>query len=304
MGKWTRRILVTLAVLVVAGGAAYWWLVLESGTPSSAYAIDMAEIRRLADSMPGDKAREIHVENVTGFSFPATAVVAGDGWDNTPMPVFSYQLVFPQSTAIIDTALDKHAKGMADRLVFFDDAAYARMSKALHSASLIIVTHEHGDHIGGLLAQPDLQKLLSVAKLNKEQVDNLKNSVPDYPSAAFKGYAPISYEKYLAVAPGVVLIRAPGHTPGSQLVYVKTQDGNEFLFLGDVAWHMRNIDIVRERARLITLLIGEDRDAVLSELAALNALEKSEPKLQIVPGHNAEPVKALEDAGLLKKDFQ
>jgi hypothetical protein len=35
------------------------------------------------------------------------APVAGDGWSMLDVPVQSYQLVFPDKTAIIDTALDK-----------------------------------------------------------------------------------------------------------------------------------------------------------------------------------------------------
>src|SRR5438105_15902662 len=120
------------------------------------------------------------------------------------------------------------------------------MSTAMRSASLIDVKHEHLDHIGGLLAQPNLKRLLAVTKLNKEQVDNLARYAPNYPRAAFKGYAPIDYEKYLVIAPGVVLIRAPGHTPGSQMIDVKEAGGTEYLILGHVAWHLRNIDLVRE----------------------------------------------------------
>ncbi len=196
---------------------------------------------------PGEKAREIRVENPTAFTFPSTAVVAGDGWAATPMPVFSYQLVFADNAAIIDTAMGE-AEARQNGVVFYDKASFARIGAALKSASLILVTHEHSDHIGGLLAQPGLKPELAAVKLNAEQLASAKASVPD----AFAGYKPIAYGKYLAVAPGVVLIRAPGHTPGSQMVYVKTQGGAEFLFLGDVAWHMRNVDTMRERARLVT----------------------------------------------------
>ena len=78
----------------------------------------------------------------------------------------------------------------------------------------------------------------------------------------------------------------------------------EFLFTGDVAWHMRNIALVRERARMVTaFMLGEDRDAVLSQLAALNALQKAEPNLHMVVGHDPGPVDTLERAGLLIKGF-
>lgn len=102
----------------------------------------------------------------------------------------------------------------------------------------------------------------------------------------------------------MVLIKAPGHTPGSQMVYVQTADGTEYLLVGDVAWKMRNIDQVRERARLVTMMMGEDRGEVLNELAALHALQQAEPKLHIVPGHDGAAVQALIESGAMIKGFE
>jgi hypothetical protein len=88
------------------------------------------------------------------------------------------------------------------------------------------------------------------------------------------------------------------------MVYVKRADGQEFLFVGDVAWKMRNIDLARERARLVTwLFLHEDREAVLSQLAALNALKRANPGIHLIPGHDGAVVAGLEKQGLLIHGF-
>lgn len=304
MGKWIRRALIALGLLAAIGGAAYYWLIVDSSAPSGGrYAIDMAEVRRLADLLPGDKAREVRVERVADFSFPATAAVAGDGWKTLPVPVQSYQLVFPGRTAIIDTALNKT---MTDGLVSFDARAYARMQAAMEKAALIVITHEHLDHIGGLSAHPHLAQVLKSARLTKEQIDNpAYMTTAKFPDGALRGYRPLVYGRYAAIAPGVVLIKAPGHTPGSQMVYVRRADGTEYLFLGDVAWTLRNVEVVRERARLITqFMIHEDRDAVMLELAELHRIHEAAPSLHMIPGHDARVLAASLKNRLLIAGFK
>ena len=54
-----------------------------------------------------------------------------------------------------------------------------------------------------------------------------------------------------AVAPGVVVIPAPSHTLGSQMVFVKLADGREFLFAGDIATMASSWRELRARSRLI-----------------------------------------------------
>ena len=53
----------------------------------------------------------------------------------------------------------------------------------------------------------------------------------------------------------------------------------------------------------MTLMIGEDRAAVLRQFQALNALERSDPALHQIPGHDGEVVARLAAGGLLTKGF-
>lgn len=300
-----RRVLMVLGVLVAILAPAYWWFIVESGTPPTGrFSIDLNEVRRLADSIPGPLATEVRSERVAAFDFPATAIVAGDGWAKTEMSVYAYQLVFPDRRVIVDTGMDEKTANSGGG-VFFDTEAFARVGRALGDAETIVVTHEHFDHLAGLISQPNAKVLLAKAKLTKEQLDRPDRLEPlVFPAGLLEGYSPISYERYLAIAPGVVLIKSPGHTPGSQLVYARRADGTEYLFLGDVAWQLRNVELVRERARLVTqVFLQEDREGVLAQLAELHRLGTEQPALQLVPGHDGKVVDGLVASGALIKGF-
>jgi glyoxylase-like metal-dependent hydrolase (beta-lactamase superfamily II) len=300
MKKWGLRVVIGLLPVLAA---LYAGLFMVPPSPTGDWNLDLAELRRLAQSIPGDKPTQIRVERTFQFGFPGSIIRAGDGWGLVPMQVLSYQLVFPRHTAIIDSAMTaEQAHALPGSQT--DTAALDRLAKGMRAADLILVTHEHVDHLGGLASQPDLPQLLKAARLTPEQIshpDRLSPAV--FPAHALDGYQPLTYDKSLAIAPGVVLAKAPGHTPGSQLVFVQRADGTEYLFLGDVAWLAYNVESAKGRPFLGIPLMKESPRQVARQLQVLRTLSVDAPEVHQIPGHDPSVIDRLVSQHLLEEGF-
>jgi glyoxylase-like metal-dependent hydrolase (beta-lactamase superfamily II) len=163
------------------------------------------------------------------------------------------------------------------------------VEKALRSARLIVMTHEHGDHVAGVIDTPLASELSPKTILTRTQVETLITQ-PQMPQIKLtkemaEHYIVIDYDQYLPLAPGIALIKAPGHTPGSQMIYVKLQSGKEILLSGDVAWHMDDVRMMKGKD---APWIQEQTDFVMAELKWLNELSKTEKNLYIVVSHDDE----------------
>lgn len=303
MKRWVRNTALVTGLLLVAGGAAYYWYLGDGDPPAAppAKTFDLAAMRAKADELPGGKALEIRVEKLADFAFPAVASVGGDGWNILPMGAYAYEIVLPADNVIIDAGITEEMAGSLGASI--DTGAVARLRSSMDSATQIVLTHEHGDHVGGIVEQDDPELIRKALRLNRQQVDGLDRYGLALP-AALTDYVPLDYEGMIAIAPGVVLVRAPGHTPGSQLIYVQREDGREILFIGDIAWTMRNIETGKGRPRLMSdLMLGEDRDEVFRQLSALGLLARSNPDLRIVPGHDSAALDALIASGIMTAGF-
>jgi glyoxylase-like metal-dependent hydrolase (beta-lactamase superfamily II) len=290
MPAWLKWVGIGFAALIAVLGVAYWWYFLESSVPDGKFALDLAKLRSLANSVQAEKPVAVRVEHVGSGVFPLAIAVAGGSWTSNDVPFQSFQIVYPGGrSVIIDTGMDKATATKDGAPKFYDEEAYARVVAAMERAERIVVTHEHFDHMAGLTNAPNVKALMNAAVLTAEQVASTAPAgiVAKVPPDALQGYKPLSYERHHVLSPGVVLIKAPGHTPGSQMIFVQLQNGVEYLFLGDVAWTMANVDLVRERPRAVTqFFLQEDRNLVALQLRAIKEAKDANPDLKIVPGHD------------------
>ena len=120
----------------------------------------------------------------------------------------------------------------------------------LASVTDVILTHMHFDHVGGLLVpgvkaqlHPDLKIHLSAAEVSfweapdfsrtampPELVDVIRNTSSQFLSE-YRSHLK-TFEKEAQIAPGVIVTRTGGHTPGHSVVRVES-DGDKLMFAGD-----------------------------------------------------------------------
>ena len=265
----------------------------RSGASSGAaeFQPDLARIRNLSTVLPGALPLAVNGVRVAASIRPRKFVIAGG--DETPvtMPRTAFQIVYPDCTLMIDSGLDKttHDSFSPEKPEPYDAEAFARLQRALSQARTIVLTHHHADHVAGVLCAQDFPALAGKTVVSRDVADCLVNT-PHRPHLKISqetigSFIVLDYELYYPIAPGVVLIRSPGHSRDSQMVFIRLQSGREILHSVDSAWIMDNILQIRGKA---APWVKEDVPAVMAQLRWLNGVVGKEKTIAVLVTHDNE----------------
>jgi glyoxylase-like metal-dependent hydrolase (beta-lactamase superfamily II) len=264
--------------------------------------VELATMRRLATVLPGPLPLAINGVQVAASIRPKKFVIAGG--DDTPvtMPRAAFQVVYPDCTVMLDSGLDKatHDSFSPDKPEPYFPDQFARLERALNAARLIVFTHHHADHVAGVLCAANFSALAAKTVITMDTADCLMNT-PHRPhlkltQAAIDRFIVLDYPTYYPVAPGMVLIRAPGHSIDSQMVYLRLQSGREILHSVDSAWNLENVLQVKGKA---APWVKEDVPAVIGQLRWLKHMHDTERDLTILITHDDELYARVTTSGVI-----
>jgi len=272
----------------------------SGGATTNGFGPDLARLRELSTAIPGPLPTAVCGVKFAASLRPRKFVV--EGGDETPvtMPRTAFQIVYPDRMIMLDAGMDRethHSFGAGEP---FYAEAFARLARALDEASLIVLTHYHADHVAGVLRAQNFAALARKTMATSQTLDFLVNT-PHRPhlklsEADAKQFISFDYAHCLPIAPGVVLIKAPGHSPDSQMVFIRLRSGQEILHSVDSAW---NLDNVRELRGKAAPWVKEDVAAVMAQLRWLNQLRRSEPDLALIITHDGDLFDDLARRGVI-----
>jgi glyoxylase-like metal-dependent hydrolase (beta-lactamase superfamily II) len=274
---------------------------------ATSFAPDLGAVRRLAGVLPGPPPLAVNGIRVAASIRPRKLVI--EGGDETPvtMPRTAFQLVYPDCSVMIDTGMDQatHDSFSPDKPEPYYPEAFAKLERALDAARLIILTHFHADHVAGIVTSRNFAALARKTVATARTLE-LMQTTPHRPHLRITPeqaarFITLDYPQLFPVAPGVVLIKAPGHSPDQQMVYARLQSGREILHSVDSAWIYDNILTLRPKA---APWVKEDVPAIMAQLHWLKHLADSEPNLTILVTHDDARFDALATSGAIGAELQ
>ena len=158
----------------------------------------------------------------------------------------------------------------------------------------ILLTHAHWDHVSGVPDFPSVPVLVTAAEHRFIYASGFPNAPARtidpkrYQDYGFDGGRYLGFEQShdLYGDGSIVIVPAPGHTPGSVVVFVTLPSGARYAFVGDLVWQLEGLAEREQRPWLEARVVGEDPSAVQDSMRRLNAIVTRYPQMKIVASHD------------------
>ena len=206
----------------------------------------------------------------------------------TPSSIMVFLIKTGNETILVDAGLGAPSGDRASRL----GEGLKRIGVAPEEITMVLITHMHGDHIGGLVMGSE--KTFPSARVLSSRVEHdfwLDEKSPELFPARRAGFdmareilglygsASETFEFSSEVVPGITAIDALGHTPG-HTVYLLESEGEKMLFWGDLV-HAAALQFPRP-----DICAQFDMDPEMSVTSRIRFMEKAaEEKLTIAGAH-------------------
>ncbi len=305
--SWRRGIFGTLAIVAIAGG-----LFVRSFAPAPLPPPAPFDGPLPAASPPAGMA---------GFQVPAgvvhrTAAFAyrgGSFRDHRDFSMAAALVRHPRGDLLIDTGfgrdIDTQIRLMP--LLFRLLTSYSRAEPAAAQLDAvdydrknlagILLTHAHWDHVSGIADFPGTPVLVTaderrfvadggVITIVARSLPNVRYQEYTFEGGPYLGF-PRSHDVYGDGA--IVIVPAPGHTPGSVIVFVTVPDGTRYAFLGDLVWQREGILEREERPWIQRTAVDGDPAGVRTNILRVAALAARFPEMVLVPAHDARGFDAM-----------
>ncbi len=242
---------------------------------------------------------------------PEAILVANGDFFTERRPIHvSILIEHPYGTLLYDTGLGRNIDDAFNQNSWFQRQlfAYENVHPAVdqladrgiqpNDIDLIIPSHLHWDHVGGLPDFPNVPVWVTQQGLNEAlnhghrpaYLPELTLQTQHWKFVHFNNADIHGFQKSFDVFNDgkIILVDLAGHTPGQIGLFVTLDSGKQYFFIGDTSWTDKGVRDNVARPGFLDWISPVDWNAEQNNqlLAKIHQLQKNKPNIIIMPAHD------------------